>query len=68
MSEWIPVDEALPTKDGFYLATLDGELCGEDAPFVGLAEYSEDKWVDDEPDYKCILAWMPLPEAYGGKE
>lgn len=61
---WIPCSESTPEKDGFYIATLDGEICGEDKPFSGLAEFENDKWVDDEPDYKCVLAWMPLPEPY----
>lgn len=26
--DWIPVEERLPEEDGFYLATLDGEICG----------------------------------------
>lgn len=67
MNEWIPVDEALPTKDDIYLATYAGEICGEDKPFVGLAEYAEGKWVDEDLGLESILAWMPLPEAYGGE-
>jgi len=59
---WIPVDERLPEKTGFYLATIDGELVGSEMPFVGLAEFWDGKWFDDEDDYKAILAWMPLPE------
>lgn len=34
---WIPVEQRLPEKDGFYIATIDGEIIGEDDPFVGLA-------------------------------
>ena len=61
---WIPVTERLPEKDGFYLATHDGEICGEEEPFVGLAEFENGKWVDDEEDYQCIFAWQPLPAPY----
>ena len=61
---WIPCSEQLPKKDGFYLATLDGEIAGEEKPFSGLEEFENGKWVDDEEDYQCVLAWQPLPEPY----
>ena len=62
--EWIPVSEQLPKNNGFYLATLDGAIVGEDRPFTGLAEFKDGKWIDDEEDYKCVIAWQPLPEPY----
>ena len=61
---WIPCSERLPSEDGFYIATCDGEICGEDQPFTGFAEFENRKWVDDEDDYQCVLAWMPLPKPY----
>lgn len=61
---WIPVEERLPEKDGFYLVTMDGEIAGEDKPFTGLTEFENGKWLDDEDDYQCVLAWQPLPEPY----
>lgn len=61
---WISCDDKLPDKDGFYLATIDGEIAGEDKPFSGLAEFENGKWIDDEEDYQCIMAWQPLPEPY----
>lgn len=63
-NRWIPVTDRLPEEDGFYIATLDGEICGEEEPFVGLAEFENGKWVDDEEDYRCIFAWQPLPAPY----
>jgi len=61
---WIPCSERLPEEDGFYLATCDGEICGEDEPISSMAEFENGKWVDDEDDYQCVLAWMPLPQPY----
>lgn len=63
-NDWIPVDERLPESDGFYLATLDGEICGQEEAFTGLAEFEHGKWIDDEEGYKCVIAWQPLPEPY----
>lgn len=63
-TRWIPVEERLPEKDGFYLVTMDGEIAGEDKPFTGLTEFENGKWFDDEDDYQCVLAWQPLPEPY----
>lgn len=61
---WIPVDERLPEDDGFYIATMDGEIVGQEEPFVGLAELENGLWVDDDIDYRCIIAWQSLPEPY----
>ena len=61
---WIPVEERLPEKDGFYIATMDGEVAGQEDPFTGLAEFENGKWIDDEDDYRCVIAWRPLPEPY----
>lgn len=62
--DWIPVEERLPEENGFYIATMDGEIVGQEEPFVGLAEFEDGKWIDDEDDYKCVIAWRPLPEPY----
>lgn len=64
---WIPVEERLPERDGFFLATLDGKIVGEEILFTGLAEFEKGKWIDDEEDYQCVVAWRPLPEPYEPK-
>ena len=61
---WIPVEKEQPEEDGFYIATMDGEIVGQEEPFVGLAEFENGKWIDDEEDYKCVIAWRPMPEVY----
>ena len=67
-NDWIPVEERLPEENGFYIATMDGEIVGQEEPFVGLAEFEDGKWIDDEDDYKCVIAWRPLPEPYRPKK
>ena len=57
--QWIPVTERLP-EDGYYLATLDGELVGQEEPFTGMCGIENGKWDDED----CVIAWMPLPEPY----
>lgn len=57
--QWIPVTERLP-EDGYYLATLDGELVGQEEPFTGMCGIENGKWDDED----CVMAWMPLPEPY----
>ena len=61
---WIPVEDGLPEEDGFYIATIDGEIAGQEESFVGLAEFEDVFWVDDDIDYKCIIARRPLPEPH----
>ena len=61
---WTPVEERLPDEDGFYIATMDGGIVGQEETFVGLAELENGLWVDDDIDYKCIIAWRPLPDPY----
>ena len=51
--------ERLP-EDGYYLATLDGELVGQEEPFTGMCGIENGKWDDED----CVMAWMPLPEPY----
>ena len=61
---WISVEKEQPEEDGFYIATMDGKIVGQEEPFVGLAEFENGKWIDDEDDYRCVIAWRHLPEPY----
>lgn len=64
-SGWIPCSLGLrPEEDGLYLATLDGELVGDEKPFVCSNDFYKGKWSDED----CMIAWQPLPEPYKGAE
>lgn len=68
--KWFETKKINPDKDGFYLVTCDGEICGEEKPFTTIGEFANGKWIDDTEEYQCIIAWMPMPEPYktkGGK-
>lgn len=63
--KWRPASPGTdPEEDGWYLTTADGEICGEDHPVTGINEFEDGKWDEDRPDYKCILAWKPMPEPW----
>lgn len=58
VGEWIPVEEALPKEDGWYLVQYDKPLFGnmlidvvgyDDRGFLGVCE---------------VVAWQPLPKSY----
>ena len=57
---WIPVEKEQPEEDGFYIATMDGKIVGQEEPFVGLAEFENGEWVDGDD----VIAWRPMPEVY----
>lgn len=57
---WQPLSEKSPLKEGTYLVTLDGAICGNDEPIIGMCGWEDGKW--DEEGY--VIAWMPLPEVY----
>ena len=68
---WIPVTERLPeVEDG-----ITDEECPEfivvikDATVSTTLKYSPDgTWFDDNGYVYSVVAWMPLPDPYGGKE
>ena len=57
---WQPLSEKSPLKEGTYLVTLDGAICGNDEPIIGMCGWKDGKW--DEEGY--VIAWMPLPDVY----
>ena len=56
---WVSVKEN-PEKNGFYNVVVDGEIAGEDKPFVSISEFKDNKWVDEAPN--SILYWQPFPD------
>lgn len=61
--QWIPCNERLPEKDGNYIVTDDsgGMRCVNECLFIKC---------DDGSAYWSlanVIAWMPLPEPYGGE-
>lgn len=67
-SDWIPVENGLPEKSGWYLVQLSVGIPHEDYAdrVVVLYDGEEKVFMCYE---KLIVAWQPLPEPYrGGKE
>lgn len=67
-SDWIPVENGLPEKSGWYLVQLSASIPHEDYAVRVVALYD-----GEEKVFMCyeklIVAWQPLPEPYkGGKE
>lgn len=57
-TDWIPVTERLPDKEGDYFTTKINDF---DEPILGMTYYRKGwGW---STSYK-IIAWMPLPEPY----
>lgn len=66
--KWIPIDERLPEKNGWYQCSVD--LLGNSEVVMDLF-YKDGKWLDsrrmllDDFDWtRDVKAWMPLPEPY----
>ena len=71
---WIPVTERLPdeVEKTYWVCTDAGHQCEcrwtNDMYGLGANEWSKWGWhVMDKPQYSKIIAWMPLPEPYGGE-
>lgn len=60
---WIPVEERMPEKDGYYLVQVSEKLPNEDYSDRVVVLYSEED--KDFMSYsRLIVAWRPLPEPY----
>lgn len=66
-SGWIPVENGLPEKSGWYLVQLSVSIPHEDYAdrVVVLYDGEEKVFMCYE---KFIVAWQPLPEPYKGEE
>lgn len=65
-SWWTPVSDSLPETDGWYLVTW--RCIGDDSRYVENSDFNvgygfSDRWGSNSDP----IAWMALPEPYGGK-
>ena len=58
-TEWIPVTERLPEKDGRYLCSYENEF----GTCVDFGKFEKNDWWVGR-----VTAWMPLPEPWKGDE
>lgn len=76
VGEWIPVTHEIDEESGEYMFTCQLPEEGERVitinrrGYIDIDEqcYDTDGWYLDGGDWNDIVAWMPLPEAYGGEE
>lgn len=73
VGEWIPVTHEIDEESGEYTFTCqlpeEGErvIVVDRRGYIDIDEqcYDTDGWYLDGGDWDDIVAWMPLPEAYG---
>lgn len=46
MDKWVLVTEKLPTKEGLYIVTMDGEIAGQKEPFASTNYFENGQWGD----------------------
>lgn len=67
--QWIPCSERLPRTEDFMIITILDD--GGDIPIIysdfGWYASVGGFWVVDNETRKDVIAWMPLPTPYGGK-
>lgn len=57
---WVPIKEALPNKDGYYLVTIEGTK----AIYVDIAMYCNNTFIVN--DEEAVTAWQEMPKEYRG--
>ena len=76
VGEWIPVTHEIDEESGEYMFTCQLPEEGERVivvdrwGYINIDEQCYDGYgwyLDDGGDWNDIVAWMPLPEAYGGE-
>ena len=62
--EWIEWRTDKPDRDGWYLATYDGDVYGKDGErAVGMACFENGEWIED-----TVYAWTDGPRPYEESE
>ena len=61
-TRWISVSERLPENEGDYLVTFKLSFMN----FIEVCTFNKAGW--DKVGYDEVVAWMPLPEPYRGRE
>ena len=69
---WIPCSEGLPGVNGSYLVTVHPNYIVPSGIHVDMLSWFNGKWWFDLDGQDAefsdpIIAWMPLPEPYGGE-
>jgi hypothetical protein len=80
-NQWIPCSERLPEENSHYLVTYHHKSYGNYLPlfddtYVRKMRFQNEKWMlprilDEKAqadEFQEVIAWMPLPQAYTGKE
>lgn len=61
-TQWTPVDEALPSKNGNYLVTIASSDGTATITYISVDHYGPN-WLHEDK-YHTVTAWMPLPDPY----
>lgn len=64
---WTPVEVKNPSKDGWYIATLDGKNYGDDGRTVDVCHFLNGRWVDAEGYDEKVYAWLDVGPYEGGR-